>query len=734
MANGWTGKILRVNLTTGQISFESSAKYFEKFIGGIGFGQKIMFDEVPVGTKPFDEDNKLIFTVGPLTGAGTPCSARANVNTLSTFTKGNLVIDAHMGGYFPAQMKYAGYDVIIIEGKSRSPVWLHIRDDKVSIEPADFIWGKGTRATTEEICKLTTSDTCVASIGQAGENLVPLSGIINTRNHSAGAGAGAVMGSKKLKAIAIFGTHGVSIADRHEVKRLNDYMMTQLIGSNNNHVVPSTPQAWAEYSSPGSRWTARKGLFWGAAEGGPVETGEIPPGDQTTVALRTMKSIFDMGPGAEKYTVKMSGCQSCPIRCMSQLKVPQVKKYGVPETGGNTCVPQFIHGDIYPNKKEHREDPDWNVVTNLVGLQLFDDYGLWCNYGQLHNDFIYCYSHDVFKRVLPQDEYNEIPWHLLEAGDPGFLVDLYDRLAHRKGEIAHLSDGSYAIMSRWNLGEEYLLSAKTKLVSPLGWPVHHANEASGQVGAIINCMFNRDPMCHSHINYIGSGLPIELQKEIAAELWGSPNAYDPPLDYTPINPYKINYAKWSIIKLVLHNSLTLCNWNWPMTVSPHKSRNYRGDLKIEADFYNAVTGYRVSEADLDLSAERVFTLHRAQTVRMMGTMDMRREHDQISPWVFEKDPDMRPFTKGTNKMDRADMHRALTMFYEAMGWDPQLGCPTRETLLRLGLDDVAADLARRNLLPDMHPAAARGTTTSDTNTSAHRVTVGEVAASATETL
>lgn len=98
--------------------------------------------------------------------------------------------------------------------------------------------------------------------------------MINSRNHSGGAGTGAVMGSKNLKAIAVEGTKGVNIADRKEMKRLNDYMMTELIGANNNHVVPSTPQAWAEYSSPNSRWTARKGLFWGAAEGGPIETGK----------------------------------------------------------------------------------------------------------------------------------------------------------------------------------------------------------------------------------------------------------------------------------------------------------------------------------------------------------------------------------------------------------------------------------------------------------------------------
>lgn len=699
MANGWTGNILRVNLSTGKITTESSGQ-LKQYIGGMGFGYRIMYDEVPPGTKPFDEANKVVFAVGPLTGSGAPCSSRVNITSLSTFTRGNLVVDAHMGGFFAAQMKFAGYDAIIIEGKAKSPVWINIQDDQVSIEDATFLWGKGTRATTEEICRITNEETCVTSIGPAGENLVPLSCMLNSRNHSGGAGTAAVLGSKNLKAIAIYGTRGVNVADRHELKRLNDYMMTKLIGANNNHVVPSTPQSWAEYSAPGSRWTARKGLYWGAAEGGPIETGEIPPGNANTVGFRTYKSVFDLGPAAERYTVKMGGCHSCPIRCMSQLNIPKVKDFGVPSTGGNTCVANFVHTTIFPNgPKDFEEKGDGKVIGNLVGLNVFDDLGIWCNYGQLHKDFIHCYKHGVFKRVLPKEEYDSIRWDQLEAGDPEFIKDFYYRLAHKVGELSHLADGSYAIAERWGLGEEYWGDPKNKLWSPMGFPVHHANEASAQVGALINCMFNRDCMCHTHINFIGSGLPLALQKEVAGELFGSPDAFDGTKNYTPINPYKIKYTKWSIIKNCLHDSVTLCNWVWPMTVSPLKDRNYRGDLGLEAAFFQAITGEPTTEESLDLAAERIFTLHRAYTVKLMGTMDMRNEHDQICSWVFDKDPDIPVFTEGTDKMDRDDMQRAFTMFYREMGWDPILGCPTRSTLVRLGLEDVANDLASRNLLP-----------------------------------
>ncbi|ELZ4998455.1 TPA: aldehyde ferredoxin oxidoreductase C-terminal domain-containing protein, partial [Escherichia coli] len=162
---------------------------------------------------------------------------------------------------------------------------------------------------------------------------------------------------------------------------------------------------------------------------------------------------------------------------------------------------------------------------------------------------------------------------------------------------------------------------------------------------------------------------------------------------------KIKYAKWSLLRVCLHNAVTLCNWVWPMTVSPLKSRNYRGDLALEAKFFIAITGEDMTQEKLDLAAERIFTLHRAYTVKLMQTKDMRNEHDLICSWVFDKDPQIPVFTEGTDKMDRDDMHASLTMFYKEMGWDPQLGCPTRETLQRLGLEDIAADLAAHNLLP-----------------------------------
>lgn len=695
---GWTGTILRVNLSNGEITRESTEPY-KPYIGGMGIGYKVIFDEVPGKVKPYDPENKIVFAAGPLSGSGVPCSSRTNITSLLPSAKHELVSDSHMGGNFASMMKYAGYDAIIIEGKAPTPCWLYIVDDQVKIESAADLWGKGIYETTRIINSIAGKDASVAAIGQAGENLVNLSVIMNGFSHSAG-GHGGVMGSKNLKAISLTGRHSIKMkGPGPEFVRLNKYMTDEIIGANNQHVVPSTPQPWAEFSNKASRWTAREGLTWGAATP-VVQVGEAPVHDTNKVGYRTMKSTFDLGPIAEKYTVRMGGCQSCPIRCHSQLKLPQIKKYGVGETVGNTCMGYHSpKGVMVKGTADQFEPGDGPMIAAAVGSQLADDYGVWCNYGQIGRDLLYAYDHGILKEKLPAAEYNSIPWDLLENGDPAFLVDFYRRMAFKEGEFATLGEGAYPMAQKWGLGDEYFNDFKVGLFSPLGFPKHHSNEAGGQVGAIISTMFNRDAQSHTHMNLIGAGLPIEILKEVAGEIYGSPDALDPPAAYTPMNEYKAKFAKWSIGRNCLHDSLTLCNWMWPMTVSPAKERNYRGDTELEVKFLNHVTGEEMTEAELDLAGDRIFTLHRAQTIKQMNTIDMRGQHDLMTEWVYEADPEVKAFTEGTVKMDRDDMQLALTLFYKEMGWDEKSGAPTKETYEKLGMHDVAAQMQSLGLLP-----------------------------------
>lgn len=706
---GWTGKILRVNLTDKTVSVSPTDPYKE-YLGGMGIANKIMYDEVPAGTDPLSPENKIVFAVGPLTATGVPLAGRTTIASLSTYTTDHQVVDAHTGGMIGAAIKKAGWDAIVIEGASDEPVYLKIDDDDIEIKPADQVWGQGTRATTEALSRKEGTDFCVATIGPAGENLLPYACIINSRNHSAGAGAAAVMGSKKLKALVVRGSQPIYVADPQEVADLSDYMLREIVGSNNNHVVPSTQQEWAEYFDKGSRWTAQKGLTWALAEGGPIDTGEPKPGEINTVGYRCMKAFKDEGPEAEKYTIKMDGCHSCPIHCYSDLRVPASAANGGYEITGNTCVPNFpftnymikILGD---NTSAEAGSEDALIWDQVFGSTM-DDLGLWCNYGQIYRDIAHCYATGLLQKVLPPEEYAEINWEGFKNNDPSMVPPLLAKIAANDSEIAYIGHGPIVWTERWNDPDWWNTPAST-LINVRGWPVHHAHECFGQVGLLYNMVFNRDDMIHSAVNFQGCGLPFELKQQIAAEVWGDASAIDPDKNYTPMNEYKANFAWWSIVTDVLHDSLTLCNWVWPMTMSPTKARDYRGDLDLEAKFMKAVTGEDVTTEDLYKMGAKITTLQRANTARgmvgangQMGTNDFRNVHDVVTEWPFTMDPDIEVFTEGTNKMDKEDFQTALTMMYECFGWDPELGCPTAECLDYYDMPDVKEDLAALGLLPD----------------------------------
>jgi len=254
------------------------------------------------------------------------------------------------------------------------------------------------------------------------------------------------------------------------------------------------------------------------------------------------------------------------------------------------------------------------------------------------------------------------------------------------------------MLEAWGIAEADWKNDRGLHYWKLGHPKHHSNEDAGQTGVIINTQYNRDAQCHSHTNFTRNGLPIEVQKKLAADLWGSPDAVDAAGAFTPMNAYKAGMAKWSLLRKELHDSISLCNWMGPWSASPLGERGYRGDDSIESLLYSLVTGDRKSLHELDEAGERIFVLHRALTIRGMGTKEMRTRHDTIPAWVYGDDKDRVPFTQGTIQMDKDDIEKAMDMFYEQMGWDPKTGSPGREVYLRLGLKDVAEELGKVGML------------------------------------
>ncbi|MEM2254858.1 MAG: aldehyde ferredoxin oxidoreductase N-terminal domain-containing protein, partial [Candidatus Bathyarchaeia archaeon] len=210
---GYMGRILRVNLTQHKSAIEPLRKEFvERFVGGRGFGAKILFDEVPKGTDPLSPNNKLIFTVGPLTGTKAQSASRWIAQFKSPLT--NAYCRSVGGGFFGAELKFAGYDAIIVEGASEKPVYVWINDDKVEFRDASKVWGATTMAARDLIREETDERARMVLIGPAGERLVRISAIVSDDSRTAArGGGGAVMGSKRLKAVVVKGSKRPAIYD-----------------------------------------------------------------------------------------------------------------------------------------------------------------------------------------------------------------------------------------------------------------------------------------------------------------------------------------------------------------------------------------------------------------------------------------------------------------------------------------------------------------------------------------
>ena len=211
---GWTGNVLRVNLTNGTCASEPlNMEWAQKYLGQRGLGSKYLIEEIDPKCDPLGPDNKLIFATGPLTGTCASTGGRYSVITKGALT--NAIACSNSGGYWGAELKFAGWDMIILEGKSAKPVYLAVFDDKAELLDAGEIWGKSVWEMDAWI-KSRHQDPMmhISGIGVAGENQVLYSCIVNDLHRAAGrSGVGAVMGSKNLKAIAVRGTGGVKVRD-----------------------------------------------------------------------------------------------------------------------------------------------------------------------------------------------------------------------------------------------------------------------------------------------------------------------------------------------------------------------------------------------------------------------------------------------------------------------------------------------------------------------------------------
>jgi len=351
---GYTGKILWVDLTKGKIEAKDTPKDLIKmFIGGRGFGAKLLYDLLKPGVDPLSPENVLMFMSGPLVATGAPAAARAALITKSPHT--GTFLDCYAAGDWPSWIKLAGYDGIVIMGKAKKLSYLYIGDDTVEIRDASHLKGKGVLETTDILFRELGISTRVACIGPAGENLVEFASVMCDKHHAFGrGGGGAVMGSKNLKAIAISTDNKtVEVAKPDEfMKFVSEVIKTEIKGPDHE---------------------------WARTDGTPIivdwsnEAGVLPTHNFQRGVFKFADRIN--AEALKKYREKKDACYRCPIACRNIVRVKRGKYAGVRIDGpeyetiamsGSNCGIKRLDAIIAWNKKVD----DYGMDTISLGATI----------------------------------------------------------------------------------------------------------------------------------------------------------------------------------------------------------------------------------------------------------------------------------------------------------------------------------------------------------------------------
>ena len=418
---GYAGRILRVNLTTGKTASEPTSKYSRGFVGGRGINARILFDEVHPDVGCFDPENLLIYGVGPLVGTLAPFACRISIETKNVFTGGYG--SANCGGHFGAEMKYAGYDNVVITGRSPRPVYLWMEDGEAQLRDASHLWGATTwdaeRSIREEHGD---NEVRVSGIGPAGENIVRSACIMTDRAKAAGgSGVGAVMGSKNLKALAARGSTPIEVA---EPERFMDAVDECL------RIVEGFPKAKA-YREDG--YYGVESYFGSPAwEAGfrPVRNGQDDYWDPEKIRKVS-------GDAMKPYRKKILACIGCPVGCMPWMKVEEgpyrVEGEGWWNNSSNSFCTRVDCTNPEAALKAH-------LLTNQLGLD-GDNASVAIGWA------FECYE----KGLVGEEDTGGLR---LEWGNHDAVLELLEMIAHRRGIGALLAEGVHRASQRLGKGSE----------------------------------------------------------------------------------------------------------------------------------------------------------------------------------------------------------------------------------------------------------------------------------------
>ncbi len=639
MAFGYTGKVLVADLTAGTLTVDQhDDDWYRKYMGGAAMAMDYILRDCPPGADPLGPENVLVFAVGPLTGTAISGQSRMSVNCKSPLS--GLIGDAQVGGFFPAELKMAGFDAVVVKGKAEKPVYIWIKNGEFELRDASAYWGMQTGQFEDAIqAELGDSKLQTMTIGRAGENLVKFACPITFTSRAPGrTGTGAVMGSKNLKSIVIRGTGKVAVNDADGLKKLTHW------GAKNVRV----NVAMAGLQKYGTAETVLAQQSVGGLPTHNWDSGVFEQAEQIS-GERMYETI----------TLKNDTCYACAVRCKRVVQVEELGvegRFGGPEyenlaTLGSYCMISDLERVALANQICNKEGMDPIAVGATIGWAM-----------------------DAFaKGEITLEDTGGLA---LEWGDAEMMVKLTEMIATREGFGDVLAEGMTGAAQRLGGRGADLITAVKGGAMPAHMP--QVKRSLALIYAVNP--FGADHQSSEHDPSYSPDSDEESLRRLA--LLGLTDPQDP----LNLSDEKVRFALLTQQFYSLLDSASVCQF-----VYGPAWQLYGPDHLSEA--LNAATGWNTSVDELVDVGARKLTMQRLFNAREGAG----RDQDKLPKKLFK------PLTGGPSDgyhVTEEQMEYALDRYYAMAGWDKITGMPTEASLDRYGLG-WAGGAAGAHPLPGM---------------------------------
>ncbi|MBC8448590.1 MAG: aldehyde ferredoxin oxidoreductase family protein [Chloroflexi bacterium] len=636
MPYGYTGRILRVDLTAGDLSVEEPGeRFYRRYMGGSALALYYLLQEMPGGADPLGADNVLVLAVSVVTGA--PISGQSRLTAAAKSPLTGAVGDSQAGGFFPAELKFAGFDAVVIKGQSPRPVYLWIHDGQAELRDAGHLWGRITGEVEVGIKEELGDDKVqVLQCGPAGEKGVRFAALISMCNRANGrTGMGAVMGAKKLRAVAVRGRQRPSLANKAALSELARWGVEAL------------PQS-------GLARLAKFGTSNGVPghqQAGRLSTRNFTSGvfeDWEALSGETMYDTILRGAAeGQQDSLGRDTCYACAVRCKRVVEVTAGPYAVDPRYGGPEFETIGLFGsgcgisDLVAVAKANELCNKYGVDTISCGATI-----AWA---------MECYENGL----LTLEDTGGLE---LRFGDAAAMVQIVEMIAQREGVGDLLAEGSARAAARIGRGTERFLTTSKQQEAAAHMP---------QVKRTLALMyavnpFGADHQSNSHDGDYAGGLEHMAQLGLLD-----------PQPHLSLNTEMVRYAMLTQHLRSALDSLTICHFcfgvgGWEL---------YGPDQLLQA--IRAITGWEVSLYELMKLGERRVNMMRAFNARE----GIGREADTL-PEKFHDVP-LRGGVSDGYVIERQEWQRARETYYAMCGWDQATGYPTRGKLEELGIGWVA---------------------------------------------